>query len=441
MFYTENDWPSCGYNDCDLSPVPGTTCVIPLQKGIPSKIMKAFAGVINEYVESLDNDSGYNDEGGWTATNSVATSNHLGETAMDLNWNDHPMGPQVPDPAAGWQWSAIVGGPVEPRVREVLDSFPYKGIQLIWWGNDWDNPHDSMHFQMGYNTYQNQNICQEYIDKFINPDGSSKFMQDKFASLPDAAKVLAAATGIDTVYAAQILPQIQDGLIRSECNTVNRIAMWLAQMSQESAKFTATVEVGTLDGTTFQGRTWIQITGSENYSNFSKWAFQNGISGVTSATYFLDNPEALGDPQYAAIGPAWYWTVARPQINSLCDNGDIVGVTKAINGGTNGLDVRTANWNLALKQGTNLLKLLDGGGTVAPDPNATAVITQTEWDSLVADIKEIRAQLSGDWPQNSNDMDAAKALDELKASGARLTPNDILCWIKNHTSTHKDPRP
>jgi len=43
--------------------------------------MKAFAADINQFVESLyngPNGSSGNDEGGWTATNSVATSKHLG---------------------------------------------------------------------------------------------------------------------------------------------------------------------------------------------------------------------------------------------------------------------------------------------------------------------------------------------------------------------------
>ena len=66
--------------------------MIPLQRGQPSTVMKAFAADYHLFIESLYNSRGGTDEGGWTPTNSVATSNHLGGTAMDfLNWTDHPF--------------------------------------------------------------------------------------------------------------------------------------------------------------------------------------------------------------------------------------------------------------------------------------------------------------------------------------------------------------
>jgi hypothetical protein len=68
----------------DRSPIPGIDLVIPLQKGQPSTVMKAFASDYHLFIESLYNSRGGTDEGGWTPTNSVATSNHLGGTAMDL---------------------------------------------------------------------------------------------------------------------------------------------------------------------------------------------------------------------------------------------------------------------------------------------------------------------------------------------------------------------
>lgn len=164
---TENGWPACGPDQLDRSNVPGTTLALPLQRGIPSKIMKAFAADINQYVESLNNSRGYADEGGWTPTNSVATSNHLGGTAMDLNWSDHPLG--VKD--GGWGGSDIIPGNQVPAVRELLAW--YEG--MIFWGNDWSSPIDSMHFQMGYDTFNNQAKCNDFIRRKIRADGFSAF--------------------------------------------------------------------------------------------------------------------------------------------------------------------------------------------------------------------------------------------------------------------------
>ena len=47
--------------------------------------MRAYAADYNAYIEPLRDD----DSASYTPTNSVATSNHLNGTAMDLNWNSH----------------------------------------------------------------------------------------------------------------------------------------------------------------------------------------------------------------------------------------------------------------------------------------------------------------------------------------------------------------
>lgn len=392
-FITENGWPSCGIDDCDSGPVPGTDISIPLQRGIPNTIMKAFAADINQSVESLyngPNGSSNSDEGGWTPTNSVATSNHLGGTAMDLNWSDHPMGPQVPDPAAGWQWSAIIGGPEEPAVRELLAFYTYQGIQLIWWGNDWDSPHDSMHFQMGYDTYDNQAICNDFIAQFIGSDGFSTYHAQAPAA-PATAAVLGNAmeNEVSSARYAELLPAFQTACARAQINNLNRLAMFCAQLGEESGGLQWQQEIadgseydnrpdlgnGPTDGPTFKGRDFIQITGRNNYTALSAWAFGQGI--VPTPTYFVDNPTDLATDQYAFVGVVWYWTVARSDLNQLADNQDITGATEAINGGTNGLADRTDRWNKCLAMGDTLLALItDSGGFMAniSDADAAAVV-------------------------------------------------------------------
>ena len=376
---TENGWPSCGIADCDSNPIPGTNFSFPLQRGVPNRALKAFFGDLNWYVEAYN---GRNDIGGWTPTNSVPTSNHLGGTAGDYNWEDHPMGPQVPDPAAGWQWSEICGGPEEPRVRELLDYYTFTArdgtrIQIIWWANDWDSPHDSMHFQMGYDTYKYRDEVSQWLDEHLNPDGSSKFRQFKASQLPDAAAVLKAATGLPNSKVQEILPALSAGLVAAQCTNPNRIAMFIAQTREESANYSTTVEFGDLTGEAFYpyiGRTWIQITWQSNYAAFGKWAAAQGF--ITDPNQFVANPDSLADIKWAGVGAAWYWTVARPTINTMCDSGDIVGVTRAINGGTNGLDTRTQYWNQARAQGDSLLALIHAAPSQEDDPLSDPHVVQ-----------------------------------------------------------------
>lgn len=422
---TENGWPSCAYEDCDLSKVPGTSISIPVQIGIPNTILKAFIADLNAFVEPYN---GQNDWGGWTPTNSVATSNHLGGTAVDFNWDDHPMGPEAENPDAGWQGSSLINGDEVPSVRALL--IWYEG--LVFWGGDWDTPKDTMHFQMGYDTYDNIAKCMDFIGRKIRKDMFSTYTrggtsQNGTVTAPagapaptpaptpvptpasaatDPINVLAAATGMTVAHATQVFPAIQQGLIGSQCTNVNRIAMWLAEEGEESASFTATVEIGNLDGTTYQGRTWEQITGLSNYAAFSKWAHANNIPGVTSDDYFVQNPAALGDPQYESIGATWYWTVARPQINGLADAGDVVGVTKAINGGLNGIDDRTRRWNLALAQGYKLLTLIKTADA-APDSGGTITLTAPldKFNKLCDDAAWIREQMDVSQPGWDSDAD------------------------------------
>ena len=165
---TENGWPACGPDLLDRNPVPGTGIVIPLQRGIPNTILKAFAADFHAYVESLNNARGGSDEGGWTATNSVPTSNHLGGTAMDLNWSDHTFRVSY----AGFTQ-------VEIAVLEELvgkkggNGGWYEG--MVFWGQYWSSPIDPMHFQMGYGTYQDIARCNDFIRRKIRADGFSTF--------------------------------------------------------------------------------------------------------------------------------------------------------------------------------------------------------------------------------------------------------------------------
>lgn len=165
----ENGWPECDLSDCDYATIPGTPLKLPFRRGIPHKILQAFLRDLNEFIEPANNSRGYNDEGSWTENNSVYTSNHKGATAFDYNWSDHPL--HVKD--GGWNGSVLIDGDQVPAVRELLAFYTQEGLKLVFWGNDWNSPVDSMHFQMGYGTAADPGKCERFIQRCIRPDGFS----------------------------------------------------------------------------------------------------------------------------------------------------------------------------------------------------------------------------------------------------------------------------
>ncbi|QGJ88290.1 lysin A [Mycobacterium phage DreamTeam1] len=223
-----------------------------------------------------------------------------------------------------------------------------------------------------------------------------------------AAEYLAAATGLSVARAQQILPAARDGLLRSDATNVNRIAMWLAQIGHESAGFNATEEYEKGDGGAterwkYLGRTWIQLTWLSNYLGFSKWCFERGL--VPTPTYFGDNPRELADLKWAGLGAAYYWTVARPDINALSDRRDLDTVTRRINGGTNGIEDRRNRYNRALAVGDNLLRIIAN----SPEP-------QDEWEALMADQTRYssRAWFRSDDVANLTPLDLLRNVDAMK---------------------------
>jgi putative chitinase len=82
------------------------------------------------------------------------------------------------------------------------------------------------------------------------------------------------------------------------------------------------------DGWKFRGRGLIQITGKNNYKLFSQATNQD----------FLASPDGVATPEYALSSACWFWK--RKNINKYADQDDVHMVTKAVNGGFNGLPSR-----------------------------------------------------------------------------------------------------
>ena len=90
------------------------------------------------------------------------------------------------------------------------------------------------------------------------------------------------------------------------------------------------------DGYRYCGRGLIQLTGKDNYSWF---AASLGIS-VEEASEYLETFEG------AAQSACWFWETNN--LNQWADKGDIVTLTKRINGGTIGLEDRIKHYKHAL---------------------------------------------------------------------------------------------
>ena len=95
------------------------------------------------------------------------------------------------------------------------------------------------------------------------------------------------------------------------------------------------------DGFLYRGRTGIQITGKANYAAFRDWCRAQSLTPPD----FAASPDLVLSDPWEGLGPIWYWATHRRlgrSLNDLADAGDDEGVTRAINGGTNGLADRLA---------------------------------------------------------------------------------------------------
>jgi putative chitinase len=86
----------------------------------------------------------------------------------------------------------------------------------------------------------------------------------------------------------------------------------------------------TQDGWKYRGRGLIQLTGRDNYVAFGE--------DIGRPMDILLEPDLVADPELAALSAAWFWD--RNNLNALADKDDVAGLTRRINGGTNGLAER-----------------------------------------------------------------------------------------------------
>ena len=90
------------------------------------------------------------------------------------------------------------------------------------------------------------------------------------------------------------------------------------------------------DGFRYCGRGLIQLTGKNNYNAFAE-SIETPVEEI---------PEFLGTFEGAVQSACWFWETNN--LNQWADQGDILTLTKRINGGTIGLEDRIKHYNHAM---------------------------------------------------------------------------------------------
>lgn len=101
------------------------------------------------------------------------------------------------------------------------------------------------------------------------------------------------------------------------------------------------------DGWKYRGRGLIQLTGKNNYDKAT-----NEMYALPMGVDFVDEPDLLATPEYAAQSAAWFWeahglNALSDQLGGVDDTEVFKQITKRINGGYNGLEERTALYERA----------------------------------------------------------------------------------------------
>lgn len=164
---------------------------------------------------------------------------------------------------------------------------------------------------------------------------------------------LQSVLGVSSKVAMQWLQPLNESCVLAEITTREQAAGYLAQLGHESgclryteeiwgttqqlkyepphnlAKTLGNTQVG--DGLKYKGRGLLQITGRANYRACTL-GLRKYLKNVPN---FELEPKLLATKEYAALSCALYWRTHK--LNLFVDRYDFVGLTKKINGGTNGL--------------------------------------------------------------------------------------------------------
>lgn len=192
-----------------------------------------------------------------------------------------------------------------------------------------------------------------------------------------AQQLAAICPHLPQATAIRVLPPLQRFLHDGQLSgSPLRVAGALAQIAHECGEFRLLTEIwgptraqrsyahrmgnqGLEDGERYRGHGWIQVTGRDNYRAAGEWIRQrwaeleaDELHPADQVAFFrvLDlekHPELASQHTISAETTLWYWTTRR--LNGYCDQRDFDGLTRAINGGLNGIEQRRAYYHRAVR--------------------------------------------------------------------------------------------
>lgn len=143
---------------------------------------------------------------------------------------------------------------------------------------------------------------------------------------------------------------LADAMQEFGITTLQRQAAFLAQVAHESGSlryvrelasgeaYEGRADLGNTepgDGPRYKGRGLMQITGRSNYA----------ACGQALGLDLIAHPELLEEPVNACRSAGWFWRTRS--LNQYADHNTFTALTKAINGGFNGLEERRQAWLVA----------------------------------------------------------------------------------------------
>lgn len=169
------------------------------------------------------------------------------------------------------------------------------------------------------------------------------------------ADILHEAGGVSAERAATWAPPLAVAMETYAITTDNRATAFLANVLHETGRLRWTTELGSDaylskydtgrlaerlgntpeadgDGQRYRGRGLLQVTGRANYASITH-RLNLRLKGL-GVPNFVEHPERLAEPTWAAFSAGEYWEMRR--LNAVADAGDFTRIVRSINGGLNG---------------------------------------------------------------------------------------------------------